>query len=166
MRKYLLSHAAIITIAFMAAACAGQGKTRAAEPLSKSMWPRLVAISVADIDNSIGWYARILNFEVTQRYDFPEDNMSIAFMNRDGFEIELIELANSAPYNAPNNANPSSRRGFNKLAFQSNDIASLHERVVSKGATMQTSLRGSNRTNEQYFIMLDPDGNWIQVFGE
>lgn len=126
--------------------------------------PRLIAISVADLDASVDWYRRIFGFEVGETYEFPDEGMRLAFVERDGFELELIELAGAVPDDPPEPYNPSTRRGFNKLAFWSDGIAALYERALAHGADVQSPLSPSRRLG-RFFILSDPDGNWIQVFG-
>ena len=127
--------------------------------------PRLLAISVHDLDASLAWYADMLGFVETARHDFPQDQMRLAFMGRGGFELELIEIADTPAFSAPDPGNPATRRGLVKFAFYAEEIEALFGAVASKGAQVQSSLRNSNRTGGRFFILLDPDGNWVQVFG-
>jgi catechol 2,3-dioxygenase-like lactoylglutathione lyase family enzyme len=127
--------------------------------------PSLLALSVGDLDASIAWYAGVLGFVEGERYDFPADRMRMAFMKHGDFELELIELADAPPFSAPDPGNPATRRGLVKIAFYTGGIEPLHHSARASGAEVQTALRNSNRTGGRFFILLDPDGNWVQVFG-
>ncbi|WP_425410102.1 VOC family protein [Hyphococcus sp.] len=155
----------IICALFMqaTAACASAAQNDAS--VQEDLTPRLIAISVSDLDDASAWYVTYFNFEETKRYAFPEDGMRIAFLERNGFELELIEIANAAPYAAPDPDNPSTRQGYNKLAFYSEDIDALYTNAQDRGAQVHSVLSNSNRTGGRFFILLDPDGNWVQVFG-
>jgi predicted enzyme related to lactoylglutathione lyase len=91
--------------------------------------------------------------------------MRLAFMEKDGFELELIELAGAAPFEAPDPGNPATRGGLLKVAFHSSAIDELYTSALEAGAKVQSSLRESSRTGGRFFILLDPDGNWVQIFG-
>lgn len=127
--------------------------------------PRLLALSVADLDASVAWYRDVLGFSETARHAFPDDRMRLAFVERDGFELELIEIEDTPPFDAPTPSNPATRRGLVKVAFDTADIDGLFANVQGRGVRVQSSLQLSNRTGGRFFILLDPDGNWVQVFG-
>lgn len=156
--------AALLCLIFLAG-CASEASVGAPANVENALTPRLVAISVEDIDASVAWYEQVLGFTTHERYEFPDDGMRMAFLHNSGFELELIELAGAASYDAPNADNPSTRRGFNKLAFHTQNIDARYAHVNDVGAKVHTALRDSQRLG-RYFIVLDPDGNWIQVFGE
>lgn len=139
-----------------------QAETR---QLEGALTPRLLAASVADLDTSVAWYRSVLGFEEVKRYDFPEDQMRLAFLARDGFELELIELAGTPSFDAPDPTNPATRRGMVKLAFTTDAIDALYGVAQEQGARVQSTLRQSNRTGGRFFILLDPDGNWVQIYG-
>jgi catechol 2,3-dioxygenase-like lactoylglutathione lyase family enzyme len=139
--------------------------TEGPEGSAVALRPYLLALSVRDLDASAGWYARVLGFAETERYDFPEDRMRLAFMEKEGFELELIELADAPPFSAPDPGNPATRRGLVKFAFYSGEIDALYNAALDVGAHVQSPLRSSNRTGGRFFILRDPDGNWVQVFG-
>ncbi len=127
--------------------------------------PQLLAISVKNLDASVKWYTDVFGFNETQNYVFSEDRMRLSFMEKNGFELELIEIADTPSFSAPNPENPATRRGFVKFAFYSNEIDALYGSAVKAEVQVQSSLRNSNRTGGRFFILLDPDGNWVQVFG-
>lgn len=136
-----------------------------AEESGLPLSPYLLALSVQDLDASVEWYANVLGFAETERYEFPDDRMRLALMEKDGFELEIIEIADAPPFAAPDPGNPATRRGFVKLAFYSGEIQALYDAARDAGAQVQSPLRSSNRTGGRFFILLDPDGNWVQVFG-
>jgi|GEM_PF-477034 len=136
-----------------------------AEADTAHLRPQMLALSVGDLDASVAWYGDIFAFREVKRYDFPDDEMRLAFLERDGFELELIEIAGTPPFDAPDPGNPATRRGMVKAAFHSDDIEALYRHAVGAGARVQSELAVSRRTGGRFFILLDPDGNWIQVYG-
>ncbi|GAB5519865.1 MAG: hypothetical protein RhofKO_21160 [Rhodothermales bacterium] len=133
-------------------------------PEPPAVTPRLLAISVANLDTTVAWYRDVLGFAEVRQFTFPEDQMRLAFLARDGFELELIEIANTPSFNAPAPDNPATRQGLVKLAFGTEDIEALYAHARSQGADIQSELKQSNRTGGRFFIALDPDGNWVQVY--
>lgn len=140
-------------------------EAKPASEASQALRPSLLALSVGDLDASVAWYADMLGFTETARYEFSEDRMRLAFMEKDGFELELIEIADTPPFSAPDPNNPATRRGLVKFAFHAEEIEKLYNKAVENDAQVQSALRDSNRTGGRFFILLDPDGNWVQVFG-
>lgn len=134
---------------------------RAARP---SLTPRLIAVSVSDMDRSLAWYRDMLGFEIVETYDFEADGMRVGFASRGGFEIEIIEITGAPAFDAPEPGNPATRQGWVKFAFATDDIDALYARVTAAGAQIHSPLSDSRRTGGRFFILLDPDGNWVQVF--
>ena len=50
----------------------------------------LAAVSVANLDASVGWYADNLDFRLNDRRDFPDRKLRIALIERQGFFLEHI----------------------------------------------------------------------------
>ncbi|MCI8280264.1 MAG: VOC family protein [Lachnospiraceae bacterium] len=56
-----------------------------------------VAISVADFEESIGWYQRVFGFEVLDRSQIPGTGIQVAHMQGTGFLLEIFCAPNSNP---------------------------------------------------------------------
>ena len=58
--------------------------------------PHHVGISVRDLDEAIDFYCDIFGFEIDFQTEIPPINARIAFLKRDGFRLELFQIAGSA----------------------------------------------------------------------
>jgi methylmalonyl-CoA/ethylmalonyl-CoA epimerase len=57
--------------------------------------PHHVGISVGNMDESIAWYQKNLDFEFLWCKDFPPINTKIAFLQHGDFRVELFEHYNT-----------------------------------------------------------------------
>ena len=128
--------------------------------------PHLVALSVPDLAHSIEWYQNILDFDLESNDSYPDYNVSIAMLAIPGFKIEMDEhslAVSQIPY-LPDSTNPATLHGIVKLAFWVEDFARTVEQARSAGAEF-ISEPAVLADNSSSFILLDPSGNWIQIFG-
>ena len=66
--------------------------------MSKSyLKPHHVGISVSNLDASIAWYQKHLDFELQWSKDFPAIKTKIAFLKHGDFQIELFEHYKTKP---------------------------------------------------------------------
>ncbi len=54
-------------------------------------------VSVPNLDESIGWYRRVLDFEVEKRFEIPQIPAKVAMLRRGELRIELSPTATSIP---------------------------------------------------------------------
>lgn len=59
--------------------------------------PHHVGISVPDIDAAIGWYQRMLGFELEMRAFIDIIPAEVAFVRRGDFRLELFQVDEAAP---------------------------------------------------------------------
>ena len=132
--------------------------------------PRLVALSVASLDDTIRWYQQNLGFKLKEQKDFPQASLRIAFLELDGFELELVEDRKSVSFAAIQSALPqaddrSKVQGMVKLAFTVENLEALAARMKDNGVKFQMGLTKSNReSGVSFFIVRDNNGNWLQFF--
>jgi catechol 2,3-dioxygenase-like lactoylglutathione lyase family enzyme len=149
-----------------------QTSTTVNESLSRSIKPSLVALSVPNVDEAINWYRNNLGFVVKEKKDFPQYSLRIAFLELNGFEIELVEDKKSVSLAAihkylPEADDGTKIQGFVKLAFTVGDVAALASRLKSKGVRFQIDITKSNRKEgTEFFIVRDNNGNWLQFSGK
>jgi methylmalonyl-CoA/ethylmalonyl-CoA epimerase len=55
------------------------------------------AVSVPDLDASIDWYRRVLEFTVEQRFQIPGQQTEVAMLRRGEMRVELFQSAGSKP---------------------------------------------------------------------
>lgn len=130
--------------------------------------PYLASLSVPDIDASAAWYSENLGFKVVKKMDFPDYKLRITLLDRDGFRLELVQLGGSVPPAKvlPEwGSNPALLHGFGKLAFQVADVDAWAGRLKEKGIKFQIEPRDNAEDGTRSFIVLDRDGNWIQLVG-
>ena len=56
-----------------------------------------VAISVADLEESIAWYQRVFGFTVIDRSEIPGTGVKVSHMQGKGFLLEIFCAENSNP---------------------------------------------------------------------
>jgi len=127
--------------------------------------PSLTAISVANLDESVRWYADTLGFTVVTQRAFAGQRLRLAILERDGFRVELVELEGSQPAAKllPAGAgNPAMIQGFGKLAFTVGDFDAWLARVRRAGVRFQLEPQTNAEDGTRSFIILDNNGNWLQ----
>ena len=126
--------------------------------------PALVAISVPKLEESVAWYQKNLGFEVTERKEFPTPPLKVAFLQRDGFRMELVELKDSFSIKryAPDLDNPAMLQGIGKLAFAVDDLDALVTQLTKNGVSLRFDFR-KPQDKEKAVIVFDNAGNWIEL---
>ncbi len=120
-----------------------------------------VGISVADLTASISWYETMLGFRLENKIDFDKIPAQIAFLERNGFRIELFEVPGAAPL-------PTDRRTPNKdlhthgtkhFAFAVENVDAFVEDLKRRGAdiAMHISVHGKPTA-----FIRDNTGNLIE----
>jgi catechol 2,3-dioxygenase-like lactoylglutathione lyase family enzyme len=137
----------------------------AATPTSTSL-PKayLVGLSVADIDRSISFYSRHFGFTPVERKAFPDLNMEIAFLERNGFRLELVELANSQARMPPDPANDASMRGLAKLAFAVSDVDGLVTLLKADNVKVVVAPFDDRERGFRGALVRDPDGTLVGLY--
>ena len=131
-----------------------------------SMRPSLVALQVVDLDASTRWYTDYLGFQAKERKTFPDHGLRLAILVREDFALELVENAKALRKSQLLAGKDADITGFAKIRFTVPDVEPLFRRLDGKGARFAIRLRDSNTIpGEQYFIVLDNEGNWLQFVG-
>jgi len=131
----------------------------------RGLRPYLVAISVANLDESVAWYEKALGLRTADRKSFPEQGLKVAFLESEGFRLELVELKGSvSPGSCTDVTNPAALRGFGKYAFQVDDLAELANRFRAKGIGILRDFRSAPEARGRSIIIKDNEGNWLQFF--
>jgi catechol 2,3-dioxygenase-like lactoylglutathione lyase family enzyme len=129
------------------------------------MTPYLAAISVSDLEASARWYEESLGFKALRRIDVPAHRVRIALLERDGFQLELVEHQDSKSPAAlvPGIDNPALIQGFGKIAFRVRDIRRWESDLEARGVTFKFPLTESPADHSWSLIVADRDGNWVQL---
>jgi len=125
-----------------------------------------MAIIVSDIDSSLAWYKHHLGFETLNRIDRPDRGFSQANLKRGKASIEIIEL-NSAllPDEILADRPPRTRiAGFFKFGFAVKKFDKWMAHLNATGVNFNGEVVKDPNTDKKMIILLDPDGNRIQLF--
>jgi methylmalonyl-CoA/ethylmalonyl-CoA epimerase len=93
-------------------------------------------ISVPDLEASIEWFARVLEFEVENRFDIPPIPAKVAMLRRGNLRVELFEVPGAQGLPAERRQpNTDLRTHGNKhLAFAVKDADAAAEALQARGA--------------------------------
>ncbi len=131
--------------------------------------PVLIGIYAKDYDTTVAWYCDNLGFEVTTENVVAGGNLMLAFLDNGSFELEIyadIEPDSTVARLARDRFGMPSE-GFTKLSVETPDIAGLATVLKSRNVEFLVETKQSDRNeNRSWFMIEDPDGNLIQVFGE
>jgi methylmalonyl-CoA/ethylmalonyl-CoA epimerase len=128
--------------------------------------PHHVGISVANMDESIAWYQRHLDFELLWQNDFPEIKTKIAFLSHGDFKIELFEhyetqaLAEYRQFPLTD----IQYQGTKHICFiLEKGIESYYEKLVTNEVDIALSLRESPPKDGLMCFIRDCTGNLIEI---
>lgn len=148
----------LLTTLLALAACAS------APPQAPGVRPFVVALSVADLGRSIDFYGKHFGFAEVERLAIPPEGSALVFLERDGFRIELVQIAGSAPRVTPDPDNDASLRGLVKLGFAVSGIDALTERLRGAGVPVIVAPFDDEVRGFRGGIVRDPDGNMIGLY--
>jgi catechol 2,3-dioxygenase-like lactoylglutathione lyase family enzyme len=126
-----------------------------------------VAMSVSDIDRSVDWFERVLDFRCVRRSALPALQAEFAIVARRDLTIELVEMptAHRAPMpvvDPPHHLGPT---GYNSLAFDVDDLAAATSALAAHGVPIVWAQRLLDpRSGLRSTLVRDPDGNLINFF--
>lgn len=94
------------------------------------------AVSVPNLDASIDWYCRVLDFTLEQRFEIPGQQAQVAMLKRGDARVELFEAAKSKPSH-PDRREPNSdfrTQGNLHFAFVVPDVHAWAAILKERGA--------------------------------
>ena len=158
----------IFSLIWIALGCVEQAST----PPIDVFAPRLTAIFVAELDASVSWYREKLGFEIEKESEeYPDYGLKVAFLTLNGFHLEIIEKANSFKQSDILLEEDQYVGGIFKIGLKSSDLDSLFTRLKDLGGVEFLTGIGELPESQlpiewptQYFLIKDPDGNFIQFF--
>ena len=152
------------TTVLVAASLAGGVHTAA----SASVRPILIGIHAVDYDATVDWYRRNFGFEVEREVVNDNGNIRIGFLDNGSFELEIYAEI------TPDTTRERLRRdrfgmpaeGFVKLSLLTDDLLGLQRTLAANGVEFVREINESDRKpGYSWFMVSDPDGNLVQVFG-
>jgi methylmalonyl-CoA/ethylmalonyl-CoA epimerase len=122
-----------------------------------------VGISVANLEESVGWYVEMLGFELVRPINRnPDSAMTIAQIRRGDFNIELFEIEGAAPL-PEYRLDPSADlrvHGLAHFAFEVGDAIAVMEELEAKG--VEIVLRPREGGGPAFFFVADNSGNTFE----
>jgi glyoxylase I family protein len=133
-----------------------------------------VGLCVSDLERSIAYYRDVLGFvEVARRLnitdegsanllDFPEMDVELVYLERDGIRIELLG------YRVPDVVVEEARRpmhrvGLTHLAFRVGDLDDLCRRIEAGGGIVLAATTATFEQGNRGIMTLDPDGVRVEL---
>lgn len=134
--------------------------------------PAIFALTVTDMDRSMDWYAEHLFFAPDTVMHFPDYGLSVGMMHQGDFFLELVAFADGISRDS--SLLPQGYfeiDGFFKMGFQAKDITGLYQSLAAKEEIKMVSplselspVADDYAWPGQYFLIEDPDANYIQFF--
>ena len=128
--------------------------------------PYFGAVIVENIDSSVAWYTKILNLKIIKRQENKEAGYKIVNLGNDEILLELLELNSSVSAKTLLEKNPGKKwvTGIMKIGFKTDDIDLTYDNFKSMNLKFRGGIVTDPDTNKKMFIIIDPDGNYIQFF--
>jgi methylmalonyl-CoA/ethylmalonyl-CoA epimerase len=124
------------------------------------------AVSVANLDASIDWYRRVLEFDLEQTFEIPGQQTKVAMLKRGDLRVELFESAGSKPLHTDRKYPNSDFRTQGNLhfAFAVPDVRAFAAMLAERGADI-VWVRDFDSRPPNAFIR-DNAGNLIEFVEE
>ena len=135
---------------------------------AKAIW---AGITVSNLEVSRKWYEEKLGFKLAKSMDLPEHNLRLAFLELNGFTLELIEFQQSVSLATVQNRIPELKdrdhlQGFVKLGFRITDVDALAATLKASRVKLRMQPTNDREFHDRFLLVEDPDGNTLQFFQE
>jgi catechol 2,3-dioxygenase-like lactoylglutathione lyase family enzyme len=124
--------------------------------------PHAITMSVPDLDLAVGWYSEKLGFREVQRKSYPEFKTALAFLELNGYRVELIEDGNSQP--GIRRADPPAHtaiQGISQFSFLTTDLDGVKNELVRRGVSIAWEFENPE-LGVKFLFIRDLDGYLIQ----
>lgn len=118
-----------------------------------------IEIVVKNIEISLKWYKENLGFTVRS----SQGNSTV--LSSGSFELILTgnnQALSEKEFNLPDGIE--FIEGYSKIGFVTNNLDKLYKDMIKKRATIFREISEGEFFEGKYFIVTDPDGNYIQIF--
>ncbi|MEM7103882.1 MAG: VOC family protein [Bacteroidota bacterium] len=126
------------------------------------------AIIVSDIDASRVWYCDNLGFKSMERAQAKIPGLYQDNLQNGKMAIELIQIRGSIPQSDALEGKPPKTKleGFFKFGMKVRKLDKWVEKLKANGVNIYGDIVNDRVTKMRTVIILDPDGNRIQLFGK
>jgi methylmalonyl-CoA/ethylmalonyl-CoA epimerase len=122
-----------------------------------------VALSVPDLDASVGWYRDVLGFDVERRLHLPTVPAEVALLRRGPMRIELFqpEAGNPLPPDRSDVQDDLRTHGTKHVAYAVRDIGALVAELETRGADIALTRQTAGVS---FAYVRDNSGNLIEFY--
>lgn len=125
--------------------------------------PHHVGLSVPDLDATVAWYTRTLDFELDSTYDIPTLPARVAFLRHSHVRVELFEVVGAV--HAPENAQDLRVHGLKHVAFAVEDIAAVRELLRARGVAFVAEPAVVPQSGgDRYAFLRDCNGLLVELY--
>jgi methylmalonyl-CoA/ethylmalonyl-CoA epimerase len=125
--------------------------------------PHHLGISVPDLEASIKWYQDMLGFKVEKQMDVPPLKARIAFLEKDGFRIEIFQVEGAKPLpegrNQPNT--DIATHGVKHLAYEVKNVTDFMNILKKRGVDVAMDV--NKMDGKEMAFIRDNSGNLIEI---
>lgn len=115
-------------------------------------------IRVKDLDASIDFYKKALDYEVKETRDYPEDEFTLVYLELPDSNGEQLELTYNYDHEAYDLGN-----GYGHMAYYTDDLEKEHQRMKDDGIEVGDLGGLSGDEKPRFFFISDPDGYDIEI---
>ena len=134
--------------------------------VQRTIEPGFIALIVQDIDSSIHWYTSILDFELKDSTHHSGRGIKQANLLGEGGKLELIEISSSVSPSAlmERNAENGRLQGVFKIGFTVMNFDAWQQKIEDYAVDINGQVVQDPVTQKRMMVILDPDGNRVQLF--
>lgn len=124
------------------------------------------ALIVEEMGTSINWYQDVLGFEIQNQQEINEMGLKQANLKLGSVKLELIELVSAIdPDEFLTDENKGKRHvGIFKVGFTIPDFDKAIDHIKESPVKLNGDVVTDPVSGKKMIILLDPDGNRIQLF--
>lgn len=133
--------------------------------LAQEVTPYFTALIVEDIEVSTAWYSKHFGLKVISETNMPDRGFKQVNLQAEGMLIELLQI--DAALDRDQVLAAASARfvsGIFKIGFLISDLEKKAAALQSAGVEFRGSIVYDENLQTNMLIVLDPDGNYVQLF--
>jgi methylmalonyl-CoA/ethylmalonyl-CoA epimerase len=158
----------IVAFGLMFLSVAQPVQARVEPSFLNSLSPHHVALSVPNLEETIQWYQDKLGFTMTLRRELPQFSTRQAFLELNGFQIEVFERENStrtqpSPVNVPDDL---LTQGYKHIAFTVDDIDAIATELKRRNVEVALEPVTDEELGLTICFIKDSNGNLIELVQE